>query len=61
MMAMAMNGNRKKAAIRPYLMQFFVVASALVFSAACSWIPKGEIQLDVGLKDRGVASWYGEQ
>jgi len=61
MIVMTMNGNRKKAAIRPYLMQFCVVASALVFSAACSWIPKGEIQLDVGLKDRGVASWYGEQ
>ncbi|HMS83413.1 MAG TPA: septal ring lytic transglycosylase RlpA family protein [Nitrospira sp.] len=28
---------------------------------ACSWVPKGEIQLDVGIKDRGVASWYGEQ
>jgi rare lipoprotein A len=28
---------------------------------ACSWIPKGEAQFDVGIKDRGVASWYGEQ
>ncbi|MFO0779998.1 MAG: septal ring lytic transglycosylase RlpA family protein [Nitrospira sp.] len=28
---------------------------------ACSWVPKGEVQLDVGIKDRGVASWYGEQ
>jgi rare lipoprotein A len=28
---------------------------------ACSWIPKGETGLDVGIKDRGVASWYGEQ
>ncbi len=28
---------------------------------ACSWVPKGDIQLDVGIKDRGVASWYGEQ
>ncbi|MDK2744961.1 MAG: septal ring lytic transglycosylase RlpA family protein [Nitrospira sp.] len=28
---------------------------------ACSWIPKGDMQLDVGIKDRGVASWYGEQ
>ena len=28
---------------------------------ACSWIPKGESGLDVGIKDRGVASWYGEQ
>lgn len=28
---------------------------------ACSWIPKGESGLDVGIKDRGVASWYGAQ
>ena len=28
---------------------------------ACSWISKGDVQLDVGIKDRGVASWYGGQ
>jgi rare lipoprotein A len=28
---------------------------------ACSWIPKGDSGLDVGIKDRGLASWYGEQ
>jgi rare lipoprotein A len=28
---------------------------------ACSWIPKGDAEFDVGIKDRGVASWYGEQ
>lgn len=28
---------------------------------ACSWVPKGESQLDVGIKERGIASWYGEQ
>jgi len=27
---------------------------------ACSWVPKGTSQLDVGIEDRGVASWYGE-
>jgi len=27
---------------------------------ACSWVPKGAPQLDVGIEDRGVASWYGE-
>ena len=37
-------------------------ALALCLSVgACSWVPKGEVQLDVGIKDRGVASWYGEQ
>jgi len=28
--------------------------------AACSWVPKGMSQLDVGIEDRGIASWYGE-
>ena len=28
--------------------------------SACSWIPKGAPQLDVGIEDRGVASWYGK-
>jgi rare lipoprotein A len=42
-------------------MQRGIIAAVLLSSAACSWVPKGEIQLDVGLKDRGVASWYGEQ
>jgi rare lipoprotein A len=32
-----------------------------MLSGACSWIPKGEAQFDAGIKDRGVASWYGEQ
>ena len=27
---------------------------------ACSWVPKGASQLDVGIEDRGVASWYGK-
>jgi rare lipoprotein A len=53
--------NPKDAASRQQLMLFCLVAAALMFSAACSWVPKGETQLDVGLKDRGVASWYGEQ
>ncbi|RPH80607.1 MAG: septal ring lytic transglycosylase RlpA family protein [Nitrospiraceae bacterium] len=28
--------------------------------SACSWVPKGISQLDVGIEERGVASWYGE-
>ena len=31
-----------------------------MFLSACSWIPKGVSQLDVGIEERGVASWYGE-
>jgi peptidoglycan lytic transglycosylase len=58
---MVFSMNLKNKAKRQYLMQFCTVTAALLFSAACSWVPKGEVQLDVGLKDRGVASWYGEQ
>ncbi|MBI3808698.1 MAG: septal ring lytic transglycosylase RlpA family protein [Nitrospirae bacterium] len=28
--------------------------------SGCSWVPTGTPQLDVGIEDRGVASWYGE-
>ena len=28
---------------------------------ACSVVPKGEMTLDLGIKDRGVASWYGKE
>jgi rare lipoprotein A len=38
----------------------FALALCLALGA-CSWVPKGDVQLDVGIKDRGVASWYGEQ
>ncbi len=41
---------------------FHIVAVVVCASlGACSWIPKGESGLDVGVKDRGMASWYGEQ
>ena len=29
--------------------------------SACSALPKGELSLDLGIKDRGVASWYGKE
>ncbi len=38
-----------------------IVLSTGIFASACSWIPKGEPAFDAGMKDRGVASWYGEQ
>lgn len=28
--------------------------------AACTCLPKGQADLDVGMKERGMASWYGE-
>ena len=36
------------------------LAGYLLFSA-CSFLPKGELHLDLGIKDRGVASWYGKE
>ena len=39
----------------------YSLALAGMLWGACSWIPKGDAQFDVGIKDRGVASWYGEQ
>ncbi len=39
--------------------QTLSVLSLCLLVGACSWIPKGESGLDVGIKDRGVASWYG--
>ena len=40
---------------------YAVVVIACLSLGACSWIPKGETGLDVGIKDRGIASWYGAQ
>lgn len=42
------------------LMLPLAISAGVLFSA-CSWVPKGDAQFDVGIKDRGVASWYGEQ
>jgi len=36
------------------------VLVAYLLISACSFLPKGEMSLDLGIKDRGVASWYGE-
>ncbi len=34
--------------------------AACLLVTACSSLSKGEVSLDLGIKDRGVASWYGE-
>jgi rare lipoprotein A len=31
-----------------------------VILGACTCLPKGQADLDVGMKGRGIASWYGE-
>lgn len=32
-----------------------------LISSGCASVSKGEIALDLGIKDRGVASWYGRE
>jgi len=34
---------------------------ACLLLSACSALPKGDLPLDLGIKDRGVASWYGKE
>lgn len=43
------------------LLLWAMVLSTGTVTGACSWIPKGEPSFDTGIKDRGVASWYGAQ
>lgn len=43
-------------------LSFLILAGVVCATvSACSWIPKGESELDIGIKDQGIASWYGEQ
>jgi peptidoglycan lytic transglycosylase len=44
---------------RSRLLVWTMVLSLGMLLNACSWVPKGAPQLDVGIEDRGVASWYG--
>src|SRR5262245_39168693 len=60
-MIMALTMSQKNTGNRHYLMQFCTVAYGLLSSAGWCSAPKGEVQFDVGLKIRGVSSWYGEQ
>ena len=39
----------------------YTLTLAGMLLGGCSWIPKGDAAFDVGIKDRGVASWYGGQ
>ena len=39
----------------------FVPLVSFLLLSACSALPKGELSLDLGIKDRGVASWYGKE
>ena len=50
--------NRTRGSSRQLL--WAMSLSLVMLLGACSWVPKGASQLDVGIEDRGVASWYGE-
>ncbi len=39
--------------------RFLALGSLALTLSACSCLPKGQADLDVGLKQRGIASWYG--
>lgn len=40
--------------------KWILISMVTVMLAACTCLPKGQADLDVGMKDRGIASWYGE-
>ena len=50
--------NRSRGSSRQLLWAMSLSLGMLL--GACSWVPKGASQLDVGIEDRGVASWYGK-
>jgi len=37
-----------------------LLATASLMINACTSLPKGQAEIDVGVKERGIASWYGE-
>lgn len=39
--------------------QLLLASSFGLILGGCSWVSKGVSQLDVGIEDRGLASWYG--
>lgn len=49
-----------KAAMAPYRWMSGVLG-VVVLSSGCASLSKGEPALDLGIKDRGVASWYGKE
>lgn len=40
--------------------KWILVCMGMVLLSACTCLPKGQADLDVGMKERGIASWYGE-
>ncbi len=40
--------------------KWILLCMVAVMLPACTCLPKGQADLDVGMKERGIASWYGE-
>lgn len=40
--------------------KWVLICMVAVMLPACTCLPKGQADLDVGMKERGIASWYGE-
>jgi rare lipoprotein A len=49
-------GNMRLA--RPYL--FALIVTGSVVMSGCAGLTKGRADLDIGIKERGIASWYGD-
>ena len=43
---------------QPYMWALVVTGSVLM--GGCAGLTKGQADLDIGMKERGIASWYGE-
>ncbi len=44
--------------IQPYMCALVVTGSVLM--GGCAGLSKGQADLDIGMKERGIASWYGD-
>ena len=38
-----------------------ILLAVCLLVSGCTTLPKGELAFDLGIKDRGVASWYGKE
>ena len=43
---------------RPYMWAVVITSSVLI--SGCAGLTKGRADLDIGMKERGIASWYGD-
>jgi len=41
--------------------KWILICMVTILLSACTCLPKGQADLDVGMKERGIASWYGKE